>query len=278
MQFQRHYLAACFCLLCVFCLTGPVSGEISWQELEKGLFLAEFGYPDQDTDDKQKLVVLQIDPEFFQFKLLAASESGRELQTLGEWAKQYRLQAVINAGMFWKDRETSTGFMKNFEHINNNKVHPDYGAFLLFNPKIEGLPEVQVLDLYERKDWEKYTGNYYTAIQNFRLISAARKNAWRHSTDNQKHSAAAIGQDKQGRIYFLLSPRQYTLKQFSDILLQLPIHLKQTLFVEGGATAGLHVNTEKLKQEWHGDSDNTLWANKAGQFFKIPNVIGIKRK
>lgn len=279
MRFQsRYFLAFCLGLLFLHCLAGPVQTKVSWQELEEGLLLARFVYPDQEDNDPKKLIVLQIDPHFFQFKLLSASETGRELQTLGSWAETYGLQAVINASMFWKDRETSTGFMKNFEHQNNSKIHPDYGAFLLFNPKDKDLPEVQVLDLSQREDATEYIQNYNTAIQNYRLISAERENAWMHSTDKEKHSAAAIGQDLEGKIYFILSPRQYTLKHLNEILLQLPIALQQTLFVEGGATAGLHVRTKKLADEWHGDPDNNLLTNKAGKFFKVPNVIGIKRK
>lgn len=278
MRFKRQFCALCFCFLFVCCRAEPVWTQTSWQKLEEGLSLARFVYPEVDQDREKKIIVLKIDPKFYEFKLLSASESGRSLQTLKEWAEHYGLEAVINASMFWKDRETSTGFMKNYDHENNSKIHPDYGAFLLFNPKRQDLPEVQILDVYESDDWQNYIKNYHTAVQNYRLISADRKNAWAHSTDKEKHSAAAIGQDSEGRIFFILSPKQYTLKRLNEILLQLPIDLQQTLFVEGGATAGLHVSTPKLDREWHGDADNTLLSNKAGKFFKIPNVIGINKK
>lgn len=70
------------------------------------------------------IVILQIDPENYSFKLLSASKNKDQSQPVKDWVERYDLVAGINASMFWEDQQTSAGYMRDYNHINNSNIHP----------------------------------------------------------------------------------------------------------------------------------------------------------
>jgi hypothetical protein len=281
---------AIICRILVLCLVllaadAARAGEKNtnatiWRELSKGLELALFNSgvssgprPAEDIDSELTIVVLRIDPGCYELKLLAASELETEPLTLSGWVERFHLKAAINASMFWTDQETSTGFMRNFEHINQSLIHPEFGAFLVFNPKEPDLPEVQIVDRAEQPQWQSILEHYHTVIQNYRMIDKKGESVW--PEEGKDFSVAAIGIDDSGRVLFILSQYPRTMHQLNQILLQLPIGLRSSLFTEGGPTAGLYVQTDSLTKGWHGISQSTLWTESPGTFAKVPNIIGI---
>ncbi len=285
---RREILICRLFILCLVLLAVETAwcGEqqeqsAAWRQLSAGLELALFSSgessaprPAEDIDSDLAIVVLRIDPDRYELRLLAASELENDPVTLRKWAEAYNLKAAINASMFWTDQKTSTGFMKNFEHVNQGLIHPDYGAFLVFNPKDPELPEVQIVDRAEQPKWKDILEQYHTVVQNYRMIDKKGQSVW--PKEGKDFSVAAIGIDKAGRVLFILSQYPRTMHQLNRILLQLPIQLQSSLFTEGGPTAGLYIETEALAKGWHGISQSTLWTESPGSFSKVPNVIGIK--
>lgn len=274
---QRFYVV----LILILGLTAvkvqarQAAGEI-WKELAPGLLYAAFPQEQTEESESKQISVLQIDPAHYRFQLLSATEQGDQRRTIKGWIYEFDLVAGINAGMFWKDLRTSTGFMKNFEHLNNSILHPDYGAFFVFNPIAPGLEPVQLLDRELHPDWKTCMQRYQTVVQNYRMISAERENVWVQST--QKYSVAAIGMDLEGHVLFIFSQKPRTIHDLNTILLELPINIRNCMFVEGGPVASMYVKTETLEQEWAGLHKNTFWSEMPGTLAQIPNVIGIVKK
>ncbi|RPI99163.1 MAG: hypothetical protein EHM36_16425, partial [Deltaproteobacteria bacterium] len=73
-----------------------------WKKLDDGLWV---------KDSKPTLV--KIDPHFYSFKLLCATEHGNNRLTAKDWCLRYRLVSAINAGMYQEDGLKSVGYMKN---------------------------------------------------------------------------------------------------------------------------------------------------------------------
>jgi hypothetical protein len=82
-----------------------------WKKIDEGLFLGDF--------TSQKISIVKIDPKYYSFKLLCASEKNRLRMTVKQWCQKHNLTSAINAGMFQADGITNVGYMKNLNHNNN---------------------------------------------------------------------------------------------------------------------------------------------------------------
>ncbi|MGD2125218.1 MAG: hypothetical protein PVG99_04010, partial [Desulfobacteraceae bacterium] len=141
-----------------------------WTRLDQGLYMGEFKPTKKSEICDRNITILKIDPKFFAFKLLCASEHDRKARTVREWATEFGLVAATNAGMYQgADFLKSTGFMKNYKHVNNPYFNRSFGAFLVFNPADPSLPEVQIIDRRLQKNWRSLIKRYNTVIQNYRM-------------------------------------------------------------------------------------------------------------
>lgn len=254
-----------------------VQADDPWQELQNGLELSTGKELCAQTEDScSGLVVLRIDPEQYQLLLLSASEKGQSKRTLKGWAREYNLQAVINAGMFWEDLQTSVGFMKNFEHLNNQAIHPEFNAFLAFNPVSSKFPAVQLVDKKNQPQWEDVLKDYQSVVQSYRMISNQGKNVWEQN--DKSYSVASVGLDQEGRLLFIFSEQPRNIYDLNKILLKLPLGIQSCMFMEGGPTAGLYVDAGAESRSWQGVSESSLWSSKPGNYTKVPNVLGVAKR
>ena len=261
-------------LLLAWAATALQAAELRWQVLEPGLEFAAYGFSRKIAS--QELFILRIDQDRYRLTLLSASEQDGQRQTLHDLVHEHCLLAAINASMFWTDQETSTGFMRNFEHVNNTSIHPKYNAFLVFNPKSPDLPPVRMVDRVNTGNWKDVLSDYHTVIQNYRMISDRQTNAWEESP--QEFSVAAVGLSREGEVLFIMSPVPRAMHELNDTLLSLPLDLKMCMFVEGGATAGMHVRAGSLDQGWHGTTNTSLLSDNTVPFVRIPNVLGVVKR
>ena len=275
MKFQKFCLFA-FVFSLLFCSISIAEPKI-WQKLDDGLYLGEFDSPQKSPICNYPITILKIDPKLYSFKLLSASEHDGKKRTTKQWCKKFGLIAAINASMYRGDK-TSTGYMKNYKHLNNTAINPKFGAFMAFNPVNSSVPFVQIIDRYHQ-NWKNLITAYSTVIQNYRMVTLAGENAWKKKTKEKIYSTAAIGIDRSGNVLFILSRAPYSTHDFNDILLALPISLKNAMYVEGGPEATLYVKAGDKEQEWVGsyetyfneyDDNNSAW--------HIPNVIGIAKR
>lgn len=224
------------------------------------------------------VAVLKIDPALFTFHLLSASEHERKPRSARAWCEEFGLRAAINASMFRADAPLmSTGYMRNYEHVNNGRFNEAFGAFMVFHPKTPGIPDVRMVDSRSQREWREILRNYHTVVQNYRLISAGEAvEGWPES--GAVYSIAAVGADSAGSVLFILSRAPYSTRDFVRAIAELPLALESAMYVEGGPEAALHLNLEK-KLEWPGsfekgfqESDDN-WSQ-----WRIPNVIGIRKR
>ena len=249
--------------------TGWASSE--WTQLESGLALRHW----PDGAHHPELTVLRIDPEFFRFVLYSASAERGADRTVRQWVEDKNLVAAINASMYWEDRETSTGLMTNFGHVNNGRVHPEFGAFFVANPRRAQLPPVDILDRSLEQQWRKRVAQYATIIQNYRLLDAKGENVWQAS--RQEHSSAVVAEDSQGHILFILQHEPVSVHALGSRLENLSLDLGTAMFVEGGVEASLAVRCPELKTFWNGRYDSRLLPAPVAAR-PVPNIIGITRR
>ena len=241
-----------------------------WNVLEPGLALRHW----PENTSSPELTLLRITPGRFDFVLYAASAEEGRSRTVRQWLHDKDLVAAINASMYWHDGETSTGLMTNWGHINNGRIHPEFGAFFVFNPLRPDLPQVDVVDRSLEKEWRQRVHGYASVVQNYRLLNAEGENVWQPSS--QTHSAAAVAKDAQGRIYFIFQHEPSTVHDLGGRLEDLPFQLRTTMFVEGGVEASLAVHSRGVRTVWNGRYDNVFAASASPR--PVPNILGIRRK
>ncbi|MDP3758343.1 MAG: phosphodiester glycosidase family protein, partial [Candidatus Daviesbacteria bacterium] len=206
--------------------------KINWKKIAKGLSFTEIDSKIKSEIGDSKLTVLKINPEYYKFNLISSKERGEENKTAKEWAKTNGLVAVINAGMYQDDYKTNTGFMKNYDFINNGKLNEkDYHAVVAFNKKDETVPDFQIIDL-KCQNWDELKKKYNSFTQGIRMIDCNQKNRW--SQQNKKWSMSAIGTDKQGNCLFMFARSPYSVHDFNNLLLKSPLDIYNVMYLEGG--------------------------------------------
>lgn len=248
-----------------------------WKPIDKGLFVAEFDSPQKSEIGDSKITIVKINPKYYSFKLLCASETGEANMTCKQWCKKYGLIAGINAGMFREDKITNCGYMRNFKHINNPKLAKDYNAVLAFNTIVSTptVPEVQIIDR-TCQDFGKLKDKYHTLVQNIRMINCKQTNVW--SQQNKKSSMAVMGMDKSGNILFIFTRSPYSGHDFNNVLLSLPISIYNAMYLEGGPEATLYLSSGDTEFEKVGSYETEFWDETNVRAWPIPNVIGIAKK
>lgn len=239
----------------------------------KGLEIQRFRSPVKSSSGDSMITVVRIDPHQYDFRLLCASEHGKKRRTVKEWTQEFGLVGAFNAAMFQKDGFTSTGYMKNFDHVNNPRINSTYHALFVFNPSEPSLPPVQMIDR-ECEGFHLVSSKYRSGVQNLRMISCTRENVWRPQP--KRSSIVSLGVDGQGQILVLFGRSPYSVHEFINILLGLDIDIQRAMYLEGGPEASLYMKQGEKELSLAGSLE-TLFneSDRQDTFWPIPNVIGI---
>jgi hypothetical protein len=263
----------------VLCAAASALHAGEWSVLAPGLELREFLVPDRTGDLAGRqggMVVLRIDTGRYELGLGSALASG-SMRGMHDWAQFKGFAAVINAGMFRADdRLRSTGYMRDARVTVNSFIHPDYGAFLAFDPREPGLPAVRWVDRKADPDWEEVIGRYHGVIQNYRLISRERENLWQPG--ERRHSSAAVAMDREGRVLFAHCRPKVSMHEFAQALLDLPLDLVGAMYVEGGADAAMYIDVNGYVGRFVGEYKSDFFQGSNRNFWPAPNVLGVRPK
>jgi len=262
-----------FTFLCCFSLNE--TNSIKWQELDEGLYFAELNATIKSEIGNNKISVLKIDPQYYDFNLLTAKEKGVRSMTAKKWTEKFNQIAVINAGMYQADHKTNVGFMRNFSSINNSRLNKN-NTIVAFNRKDKSVPEFQIIDR-TCQDWEALKDKYHSFSQSIRMVDCNQKNRW--GKQPKKWSMVAIGKDKKGNALFAFSRSPYTVHDFIKMLLNSPLDLYNLMYLEGGPEASFYVSHNDIQIANMGSYETGFNENDDNDFFwPIPNVIGISKK
>jgi hypothetical protein len=263
--------------------TATVAGEgadsIMWTNLDEGLELARFDRGTPKSSDSSSITILRVDPGRYEFRLLSKAQlSLKAGLSAREWCEEHGLAAAINAGMYLKDYTTHVGYMKAGEYVNNPRiVRHDYHSAAAFGPLHDSLPPFRIYDLDEI-EMDVVIASYESVVQNLRLIKRPGINRWQQKPDTV-FSEVALGEDLSGRVMLIFSDAPYTMYDFNELLLSLPISLQCAQYLEGGHEAQLGIRAGESDIELAGHGRHKLWdsASDLGGL-PIPNVIGVVKK
>lgn len=264
---------------------AAVTAAREWRQLEPGLEYGEFPFiatpyeapSGEARPPRATLRVVRIDPALFEFVLCAASDGGVPLP-LGRWADHERLVAAINASMYLPDGRTSTGYLREGEHVNNARHGGRLGAYFLAGPdalaRASGAPSALVLD-GTRVKMDVFERHYRLVAQNFRMIGEDRRIVW--APDSRPVAVAAVAQTGDGHILFLHCRQPVEPYVLAQRLLNLPLDVRTVMYVEGGAQAGLLLRSGGMLMELYGRSAAAILLGDPPAP-SLPNVLGIRRR
>lgn len=264
------------CALALASQPPPNAEDPRFSGLEPGLELAQLPMPGGSPagDD---LIVLRIYPEYFDLKLLNASDSAQgEPRSARQWCADNGLVAAINASMFQTDQLTSVSLMQSAEHVNNARLSRDR-AVLAFDRADTTVPRADIIDL-TCQDFEALRPRYRSLVQSIRMVSCTGENTW--SQQPRQTSIAAIAIDSRGRILFLHCRPPMSTHDFIAALLNLKLDVTKAMYAEGGSQAQVYVRTANTELERNGKIEGGVLIDiqDTSAAWPIPNVIGIVRR
>jgi hypothetical protein len=263
-------------LLATLLFVSRLSAQSPWQSLAPGLEWGTFHANAATPVGDATLTVLRIDPQLWELKALSISETGdAQGMTARQWCERHPLVAATNAGMFMTDYRTHVGIMKNRRHTNAARFN-GYQSVAAFDPVSDSLPPFRIFDLdeHEQADIER---DYRGLVQNLRLIKKPGINRW--GQQPKKWSEAALGEDKDGNILFIFARSPYSMRDFNQLLLGLPIGLVAAQHLEGGPEAQLYFQFGTTSFEGFGSYETGFYESDANdRAWAVPNVLGIGRR
>lgn len=228
---------------------------VSWHPLQKGVELATIN----------GLYVVRVTPSQAHVTVALASESGTGPRTAAEWCKTAGLAVAINAGMFKEDGRSNVGYLRHGSHENNPHWN-DYQTVLAINKD-------SVLWV-DRDQSPKDLSTFDIVIQNLRLITTKRKNVW--AAAPRKWSEAAVAIDSHARLLFLFSRPPFTMHDFNEMLLKLPLDIAGAMHVEGGPEASLSIHVKGFNLDLAGSYETGFLEDDTNhRQWPIPNVLGV---
>ena len=262
-------------LLCWLIMTPLTAQDSLWQAVDEGLFLGEFDSPQKSDIGDSKITIIKIDPNYYDFKLLSASANNDTSLTVPQWAQKYNLLAAVNAGMFQEDLRTSVGYMKDYDHINNPSLNRNNTVFV-FNRADSAVKPAQIIDR-TCQDFEDLRLKYHSMVQSIRMINCRQENVWRQQP--KKWSMVVLGMDKEGNILFIFTRSPYSVHDFINILLRLPISIYNAMYLEGGPEATLYFSAQNIQFEKFGSFETAFMEHDdINAAWPVPNVLGIVKK
>jgi uncharacterized protein YigE (DUF2233 family) len=243
---------------------------VRWKVLQPGVELAVVAQQASST-----LYVVRVDPERAILQMALASEAGPGSRTAAEWSRKAGLSVAINAGMFQADQRSNVGYLRHGRHLNNARFNA-YRSVLAVNPTEKSLPRTLWLDLDHDKPAASLA-RYDIVVQNLRLVAGNRKNVWAQS--DKRWSEAALALDSQGRLLFLFSREPYSMREFNNRILELPLDITRAMHLEGGPEASLSIHAAGVDLDLCGSYETDFLPDDTNlRQWPIPNVLGVMRE
>jgi len=254
---RRFASLLCICLV-AFLTEGAASrpGDIAWKVIGPGVEFASF----------RNVYLLRVDPAIAKLTVGLASETHSGARTAAEWCRSAHLVAAINVGMFQNDHLSNVGYLRHGSHVNNPRWNHDNAVL--------ALDASHALWIDRDRGDIPSLAKYDIVVQNLRLITKDRRNVW--AASKRRWSEAALAIDGKGRLLFVFSRAPWTMRDFNQFLVALPLDIAGAMHLEGGPEASLSVHAPGIDLDLAGSFETGFWPDDSNvKQWPIPNVLGV---
>ena len=203
----------------------PDSG---WQLLRTGLEQRSITLDDGQGQPKEKLYLLRLEPEAFQF---GVAYRPRRPQSLATWQAETEALLVVN-GSYFTEEFVATGLI-----ISDGQASgTGYGSFAGMLAVTAAGPQLRWL---QERPYDPAEPLQH-ALQSFPVLVKPGGQVGFPEEDGIRSRRTVVGQDRDGRILFILAPwGSFTLHQLSNFLVGSDLNLEIALNLDGGTSTGL---------------------------------------
>jgi len=217
-----------------------------WEQIKPGFEAAvirlgygiRLGLPD--------VYVLRFDPELFTFKPYhekeygpAEPESHDKERNIAGWAERLPdAAALLNGGQYHKSRDY-IGILRRDGKYLSSQPHRSWQGYFVSGPKKEGpeAPRAMILDL-ELKETPYKPEDYLNVMQSLMLFDS--RGRIRVNKSLYLAGRAVIGEDKEGKIWFIMNPGAISLHDLAVALKDPQLGLVRALCLDGGFEAQIY--------------------------------------
>lgn len=208
--------------------------EEGWSLLQPGLERRVFSINDGQNQQVETLHVWRLDQNYFRMDV-AYDETPKSLET---WQKQTNAIMVVNGGYYSVENERY--FPDGLTIVNGEAFGRSFNGFGGMLAIDDSRAELRWL---AQKPYNSYEP-LRAALQSFPILVEPGGELG-YGPEKESHRSArrtVIGQDKNGRILFLLAPQGYfTLHQLSVYLTGSDLDLDIAINLDGGGSTGILV-------------------------------------
>jgi hypothetical protein len=213
---------------------SPVSEDSGWKILQSGLERRRILLRNTGDEPVEEITLLRVSPDRFSFDV-AYDPQGRKLET---WLSETGAEVIVNGGYFRKEQGE---YIPDGLIISGGAVWGDgYGDYAGMFAVAESGPELRWLRTKPYDPVERLRA----ALQCFpMLIKPGGQIGFPvESEDGIRARRSVIGQDRGGRILFLVASRGYfTLRELSVFLHDGDLELDAAMNLDGGPSSGMAV-------------------------------------
>ena len=208
--------------------------DTGWSLLEPGLERRLIRIYDEQNQPVESIYIWRLDQKYFRMDV-AFDERPKTLET---WQKETNAALVLNGGYFSIENERYfPNGLTIFKGETFGKSFDGFGGMLAINKY-----RAELRWLVE-KPYDSYEP-LQAALQSFPMLvkPGGELGFGAEREDNARARRTAIGQDKNGRILFIVAPQGYfTLHQLSVYLTESDLNLDIAVNLDGGGSTGILV-------------------------------------
>ena len=218
--------------------TTESTPDTGWSLLQPGLERRLIRIFNAQNQLVETMYIWRLDQKYFRFDV-AFDQKGKSLEG---WQKETSASLVMNGGYFRTENEKY--FPNGLTILNgrsSGKSYQGYGGMLAIN---EYQAEVRWL---VEKPYNAQEA-LHAALQSFPILvkPGGQLGFGPEREDHRPARRTVIGEDREGRILFILAPRGYfTLHQLSVYLTESDLKLDIALNLDGGGSTGILVSNPR---------------------------------
>jgi hypothetical protein len=202
--------------------------DTGWESLRPGLERRVINLRDGQDNLVESIYLLRLEPGQFEFRLGYRPGQPRSLR---DWQAETDALLVVNGGYF-TENQIATGLIV-MDGVASGLGYRDFAGMFTVT---EAGPEIRWLR--ERPYSPDEPLRY--AFQSFPLLVRPDGQPAFPDEDGHRSRRTVVGQDRNGRILFLIAPwGHFTLHQLSQWLSQSDLDLHIALNLDGGTSSGL---------------------------------------
>lgn len=202
--------------------------DTGWATLRPGLERRTILYKTSEGEPLESVYILRIDPANFRFDV--GYHPGQP-QSLIDWQAETGALIVVNGGFFTAEFAATGAIVVN--GLASGTSYQDFGG--MFTVTAEG-PGLRWLP---QRPYDPGEG-IVAGLQSFPMLIAAGGQLAYTDEDNQRDRRTVIGQDRDGRMLFVLATTgTFSLYQTARFLSESDLNVDQALNLDGGTSTGL---------------------------------------